>query len=1124
MQRLLGRGSAKEVWLAHDLTLDRPVALSRLKGAAPDARERVRREARLMARLGDHPQVVTVHDVIEDGGALLIVARYMAGGSLTARLAAAPGHRLPVAEVVGIGAELAGALAHAHDHGVVHRDVKPDNIWLAGDGSAALGDFGIALADDKGAAAGGALTGTPLYMAPEQATGHGVGPRSDLYALGATLYELLCGRPPFTGDAEVVVEQHLHASPVPPSRRVAGVPPALDALVLALLAKDPRARPASAGEVRDGLGGGRPGGAPQALVATGGDPLVGRARELARLEGLLAAAARGEPRIAALTGEAGIGKTRLAAAVAAEARARGADVLSGHATEKATPFAPWQPVLQALRAAARQDADLARLAGDGGAGADEDRMRLFDAVVRALERVAAERPLLAVLEDLHWADRSSLALLEHVVGGLRDGARVLLLLTQRPRTGAAVAAGFEGDPRCVAIALRGLGEADVARLLPPGGDEAATAAAIHRRTGGNPFFALELVRLLEAGDATLDAVPGSVRDVVARRVDALSPAARRALEAGAVLGRPFGIGTLARLAGGSPAEAADAVDEAVAAELLVEVPARPGRHDFAHAIVRDAVYCRLPRRERTRLHAAAAALLRDGAGGDVTAADVAHHSLVAARGGVGADDAWHDMLAAARAAEAVLAHDEARASYEHALEACELGAAPGEEARARAIAALAAACLAAGDVEGSRRRWQQAAALARRRGDAAGLAAAALGFAHLQPYGEVDHEAIALLQEALDELRPGDAALRARVLALLALRTDPVADQPARELLVEEAVAEAVRHGDERAAIAAHVTAGMVEWRPERAGRRRAAVAEVLRLSARVRDDDAVLWARTHRFADALRNGDGPAMDAELDRCAAVVRETRHRHHDWWLLVLRACRAAHAGRLADAERLAAEALACNRRLTDDPEQEATAQGLVLATLRWRPQDAALGALRGYAARYPRLPVWEAMVAAAEWGRGDARAARRSLDACLAGGLAAIRRTSDWLVTLAILAAPVAGAGTREEAAELLEPLEEHAGVNACFDDPWIAWGPVARGAGLLAAAAGRPAAAAAHFEAALALAVAWEAPAWELRAVGDWLRSGAPVPDRAALGARLLALARDLELPWVAARFADAVT
>jgi hypothetical protein len=258
MQRLLGRGSAKEVWLAHDLTLDRPVALSRLKGAAPDARERVRREARLMARLGDHPQVVTVHDVIEDGGALLIVARYMAGGSLTARLAAAPGHRLPVAEVVGIGAELAGALAHAHDHGVVHRDVKPDNIWLAGDGSAALGDFGIALADDKGAAAGGALTGTPLYMAPEQATGHGVGPRSDLYALGATLYELLCGRPPFTGDAEVVVEQHLHASPVPPSRRVAGVPPALDALVLALLAKDPRARPASAGEVRDRLGGGRP--------------------------------------------------------------------------------------------------------------------------------------------------------------------------------------------------------------------------------------------------------------------------------------------------------------------------------------------------------------------------------------------------------------------------------------------------------------------------------------------------------------------------------------------------------------------------------------------------------------------------------------------------------------------------------------------------------------------------------------------------------------------------------------------------------------------------------------------------------------------------------------------------
>ena len=150
MQRLLGRGSMKEVWLAHDLTLDRPGRPLARHGRREEARERVRREARLMALLGDHPQVVTVYDVVEHEGALLIVARYMAGGSLTARLAAAPGHRLPVADAVRVGAELAGALAHAHAHGVVHRDVKPDNVWLTGEGGAALGDFGIALAGDEG--------------------------------------------------------------------------------------------------------------------------------------------------------------------------------------------------------------------------------------------------------------------------------------------------------------------------------------------------------------------------------------------------------------------------------------------------------------------------------------------------------------------------------------------------------------------------------------------------------------------------------------------------------------------------------------------------------------------------------------------------------------------------------------------------------------------------------------------------------------------------------------------------------------------------------------------------------------------------------------------------------------
>ena len=185
----------KEVWLAHDLTLDRPVALARARegAAGAEVRARMRREARFMARLGDHPHVVTVYDAVEDDEALHIVARYMAGGSLADRLAAGPDNRLPLAEVLRVGRELADALAHAHAHGVVHRDVKPDNVWLAADGGAGLGDFGIAAGAGDPPEPGRAATGTPYYVAPEQAASAAPLPASDLYSLGATLWELLAG-------------------------------------------------------------------------------------------------------------------------------------------------------------------------------------------------------------------------------------------------------------------------------------------------------------------------------------------------------------------------------------------------------------------------------------------------------------------------------------------------------------------------------------------------------------------------------------------------------------------------------------------------------------------------------------------------------------------------------------------------------------------------------------------------------------------------------------------------------------------------------------------------------------------------------------------------------------------
>ncbi len=252
----LGRGATKEVYLAYDARLDREVALAIVVGTAsadaPAARARVAREAQVTGRLGDHPNIITVYDSGEHDGLAYLVLRAMTRGSLADLLARG---RPSLDRTIRLGREIALALAHAHAHGVVHRDVKPDNVWLAADGSAALGDFGIARQEGlERLTADGVVLGTVRYLSPEQIRGADVGPASDLYALGVTLYELVAGRPPFTGaDPTSVLTQHLTADPVAPSHHEPAVPPALERLILDLLAKEPASRPPSAAAVAEAL-------------------------------------------------------------------------------------------------------------------------------------------------------------------------------------------------------------------------------------------------------------------------------------------------------------------------------------------------------------------------------------------------------------------------------------------------------------------------------------------------------------------------------------------------------------------------------------------------------------------------------------------------------------------------------------------------------------------------------------------------------------------------------------------------------------------------------------------------------------------------------------------------------
>lgn len=251
VERIAAGGSA-EVWRARDEQLDRPVAVKRLHPhLLPDdaSRQRLVAEARAAARLS-HPVIVGIYDVDDTGESPAIVMELVDGESLAARIDR--DGPLPEREAVRITADVAEALYHAHQQGVVHRDVKPGNVLLAEDGRTRLVDFGIAhslAASAERLTLDGTVIGTPRAMAPEQLSGGPITPRTDLYGLGVVLLEALTGRPPYPATTPVALAEAQRAGPP----AVDGVDPALAALLLASLAHDPADRPLHAGALASAL-------------------------------------------------------------------------------------------------------------------------------------------------------------------------------------------------------------------------------------------------------------------------------------------------------------------------------------------------------------------------------------------------------------------------------------------------------------------------------------------------------------------------------------------------------------------------------------------------------------------------------------------------------------------------------------------------------------------------------------------------------------------------------------------------------------------------------------------------------------------------------------------------------
>jgi len=258
LHRRLGRGGMAEVFLARDQLLDRPVAVKVLFpefATDPSFVERFRREATAAANL-NHPNIVGVYDWGEADGTYFIVMEYVDGRTLSEILRdEGPLHPDRAADV---GADVAAALGFAHRNGVVHRDAKPGNVLVTAAGQVKVADFGIARAitanADENLTQVGTVMGTATYFSPEQARGDPVDPRSDIYSLGCVLYELVVGRPPFSGDSPMAIAyKHVHESPVPPRHLNIELPAAIEAIILKCLAKNPANRYPSAEDLRADL-------------------------------------------------------------------------------------------------------------------------------------------------------------------------------------------------------------------------------------------------------------------------------------------------------------------------------------------------------------------------------------------------------------------------------------------------------------------------------------------------------------------------------------------------------------------------------------------------------------------------------------------------------------------------------------------------------------------------------------------------------------------------------------------------------------------------------------------------------------------------------------------------------
>jgi DNA-binding winged helix-turn-helix (wHTH) protein/tetratricopeptide (TPR) repeat protein len=874
--------------------------------------------------------------------------------------------------------------------------------------------------------------------------------------------------------------------------------------------------------------------APVARPRAGGlahAPFVGRERELAAADEWLRRASSGPVKLLRISGEPGVGKTRLAREIA-RLGARGGRSVLWSATpgdEGAPPYDVWSQILARDRSALAPPAHPDRARKQAALDPLGGRQRAFETIVERLAALSAQRPVLLVLDDLHGADRDSLHLLGHLVHDALN-PRLAIVCTLRdvgaPANDAlARAIGGDATPERAALDLRGLGLDAVEQLLAARvGDERARqfSAVAHDKSGGNPLYLNELVELVPADPAAgalAPGVPETIRQLIARRLEPISPVCAEVLAATAVAGSEIPLALLRDVTELGASALATGIEEAVGQRLLARVERAQPRVRFCHGVMREVVYEGTTPGLRARLHRRVARALEREDGEARSASALAHHYGRALIGG-DPEKAIHYALRAGEQALLAYAFEEAASHYENALDALEAGD-PLDAARA-ARAALGAARAHALCARGGRALAlaSRATLLARRSRSARLFREAAVVFCELQPSYARDPRAPALLEEALARAGERDLAVRARLVALRGLMAFVDAKRAVHERESCAALALARRSGDPGALLEALRVRSLALSHPSSEEEWRRCYQERIALAEANGDAIHAFEARQHRLEHRLQRGDmaGVAEDSkEMDEIAARVRSPSMAAG---LLRIRAALAIASGPVAEARRLAEQAFAAGQRV-DAEESWAIAQLQIGSALGFEDRYAEIAAdVRRGTHSHPQVSLFRASEIFLLTESGELAEAERRLREIARDDFAALASDVSSAVSLSNLAFSCARVGCRDLAERLLERLRPYAGRTLTLLSVYSA-GCASRWLGLLASSLGRDAEADAHFETALSVDRANGARVWEAHSALEYARAlerrgGAHAARARELAQRALAASERLGIAFTA--------